>query len=154
MLAGRNLPLQTAFYLSIKFQGLSWSRKIVYLIDNFQKDLDVKLNSGKPVSHCLTWFTFSLILVMFGDSSVNSLSKQLVSPSLFSLGTYGGVTFPWRGHNCNGSYGMVQKPLRMRPSLCRGSKDAPSLLWLHLPSQSVLRGPELQSFKRSDTYDS
>ena len=70
------------------------SKEIVYIANNFQNNLAVKLNSGKPVSHCLTWVAFSLIWVMLGDSSVNSLSKQLVSLSPFSFGTYGGVTFP------------------------------------------------------------
>ena len=120
---------------------------------NFQNFLAVKLNSGKPVSHCLTWFAFSLIWVMLGDSSVNSLSKQLVSPSPFSLGTYGGVTFPWRGHNYNQNLlELSQKPVRMRSSLCHGSRGAPSLLWLHPPSQSFARAPELVGFKRSGWY--
>ena len=73
---------------------LQYEHKISDLQSNSQNDLAVKLNSGKPVSHCLTWVAFSLIWVMLGDSSVNSLSKQLVSPSPFSFGTYGGVTFP------------------------------------------------------------
>ena len=132
---------------------LQYEHKISDLQSNSQNDLAVKLNSGKPVSHCLTWVAFSLIWVMLGDSSVNSLSKQLVSLSPFSFGTYGGVTFPWRGHSYNQNlYDPSQEPARMQSSPCHGSRGVPSLLWLHLQSQSFAWGPELVGFKRSGWY--
>ena len=54
----------------------------------------VKLNPGKLSLHWLVSSPLSLIFVISGFKSVNSASKQLVSPSLLSFGTKGGFTFP------------------------------------------------------------
>ena len=59
----------------------------------------VKLNPGKLSLHWFCSSPLSLIFVISGFNSVNSASKQLVSPSFFSFGTKGGFTFPCQVKN-------------------------------------------------------
>ena len=131
------------------FGILLWQYQTEQIIHNYTFTFEgilseaLKLNSGKPVSHCLPSFVFNLIRVMLGGSSVNLLSKQLVSLSLLNLGTKGGVTFPWRQNFFSQSLNKdSQEPAQMRSSLCHGSRSAPSLVWLHRLSQSYTWGPE------------